>query len=166
MWRPDFAALPEPPNLGEYVIRVANLDDAPAIGRVLTSAFGEEWSVDRVLRDLLKAADVRRTYIVEGPEGIVATASAQTVPDRWPNSGVIHWVGADPAVAGRGFGYAVSLAVLHDHREAGHRDAYLLTDDFRKPAIRTYIKLGFQPVYNTSEAEARWSELAMELLSN
>lgn len=159
MWRPDFAALPEPPDLGEFHIRVANREDAPALATLLTAAFGEEWSLDRVNRDLLKAADVRRTYVVEGPDGIVATASAQTVPDRWPEAGVVHWVGADPVHAGKGFGYAVSLAVLHDHRDAGHKDAYLLTDDFRKPAIRTYLKLGFQPVYADPDHEAAWSAI-------
>jgi mycothiol synthase len=64
----------------------------------------------------------------------------------------------------------VSLAVLHYLRERGFRAADLSTDDRRLPAIRTYLALGFVPVYLTDEErfddhEARWSAIFALLLS-
>ncbi len=39
---------------------------------------------------------------------------------------------------------------------AGYRCICLQTDDFRLPAIRTYLKLGFEPLSRDPDTDARW----------
>ncbi|AIE87174.1 GNAT family N-acetyltransferase [Fimbriimonas ginsengisoli] len=147
----------EPPLAGNYLLREAVEADASGLASVLTAAFGDEWTEADVFERLLRAPDVRRTFVIVSDQGVVATASSQTIPDRWPDSGVVHWVGAEPAHAGRGLGYAVCLAVLRDHRDAGLTSAVLTTDDERLAAIRTYLKLGFRPLECDSDHGARWA---------
>ena len=45
--------------------------------------------------------------------------------------------------------------------ERGYPAAVLETDDFRIPAIRSYMKLGFVPVYDVrgEDHRARWSKV-------
>jgi mycothiol synthase len=71
---------------------------------------------------------------------------------------------------GRGLGRLVTLAVLHHLRERGFRMADLSTDDFRLAAIKSYLGLGFVPVYLTDpdridDHEARWSAIFTTLLT-
>jgi mycothiol synthase len=39
---------------------------------------------------------------------------------------------------------------------AGYRRIYLLTDDFRLPAIRIYLALGYAPLFHTPGMQERW----------
>ena len=47
---------------------------------------------------------------------------------------------------GKNLGYSLSLAALNYFRKKGIKEVFLYTDDFRLPAIKTYLKLGFKPV--------------------
>ena len=42
-------------------------------------------------------------------------------------------------------------------RERGYAAAFLGTDDFRVPAVRTYLGLGFVPDYVEDSHRLRWS---------
>ena len=41
-------------------------------------------------------------------------------------------------------------------KRAGMRTARLSTDDWRLPAIRSYLRIGFAPVHASPEVSARW----------
>jgi hypothetical protein len=41
--------------------------------------------------------------------------------------------------------------------EAGCHGAYLTTDDFRVPAIRSYLRAGFLPVLYQEDMAQRWA---------
>jgi mycothiol synthase len=69
-------------------------------------------------------------------------------------------VASDPEHRGKRLGYVVSLAVLHDLRRHGCREAALLTDDPRIPAIKTYLSLGFLPALTDDTHPARWEAVA------
>jgi mycothiol synthase len=164
MRRPSLDDLPAMPALPEgYALRAAVSEDAPAVAEVMSSAFGPEWTPDRVLQALLDAPDVKVTYVVTANDKPVATASARLVPDRYPNSGYVHWVGSHQEHRGRGLGAIASIAVLQYFRAIGCRDAVLETDPFRLPAIRTYLKLGFVPEHVDPEHERVWREVFEEL---
>ena len=47
---------------------------------------------------------------------------------------------------GRGLGFHVSLACTHIMAAEGRTSAVLQTDDFRLPAIKSYLRLGFAPL--------------------
>lgn len=68
----------------------------------------------------------------------------------------LGWVAVDPDYQGRRLATPVCLAVLHNLRERGCQRAYLLTEDHRLPAIRTYLNLGFTPELTDPSHPERW----------
>src|SRR5438874_1015563 len=68
-----------------------------------------------------------------------------------------------PKHRGHGLGLQVCQAVLDFIHGLGHGYAYLLTDDFRLPAIKTYLRLGFEPEIVDPSHPARWAALRQAL---
>ena len=162
MRRPWLDDLPPFPSLSEdYVLRRGVHADLPALATLLTCAFDEVWDEERVRRTLLDAPDVEATYVVARGDLLVATASARLMPEHYPGSGYLHWVGADPTHHGKGLGMLVNLRVLQHFQEAGLRDAVLETQDFRVAAVRSYLRIGFVPEYHYGDAgeTLRWARL-------
>jgi mycothiol synthase len=169
MQRPHLDHLPARRPLGPgYELRMASGDsDDQALATVLTAAFGETWSVERVRSALTRAPDVPQVYVATWHGEVVATASCLVQPERIPGCGWVHWVGAEPGHAGAGLGTVLVLRLLEDFRERGFGEARLHTDDFRVPAITTYLRCGFLPVL-TVEGEdhrGRWSAVMQEIFA-
>lgn len=138
---------------------LASSDDAAGIAAVLAEAFDEPWDTERVRRELGPEDGVDASYVVREDDKIVAVASARHLPELYPGCGYLHYVGASGVKAGRGLGGLVTLAVLRHFRDEGLEAVVLETDDFRLPAIRTYLKLGFVPVYRHEQDQYRWSKI-------
>jgi mycothiol synthase len=77
----------------------------------------------------------------------------------------LGWVVVDPRHRGLGLGRLVCDAVLAYVERLGYDHAYLKTDDFRRPAIRTYLRLGFEPVLIDPSHPARWADIFRLLAS-
>jgi mycothiol synthase len=153
-------SLPAPVALPDgYRVRLAVPEDAPSIARVLTESFEEPWDVDRVQDVLLANAEVPKTFVVDWEGEPVATASYQVMPDRFPHTGWLHYVGADPVHRGKRLGYAVSFAVMQEAVICRRSDIRLTTDDWRVPAIRVYLELGFEPDSWHETHSGRWAEV-------
>jgi len=103
----------------------------------------------------------RVLFICRG-EQPVATATAWETGSGDNNDWYLHMVGVLPEYSGKGLGFAATLAALHKIREASGEAAYLETDDFRLPAIRIYLKLGFQPVYIDDSHPGRWKQILQQ----
>ena len=71
----------------------------------------------------------------------------------------LGWVAVDPAHQGMGLGLQVCAAVLQYARRRGWPASTLNTDDWRLPAVRTYLKLGFKPEITHDSHPARWQEV-------
>lgn len=103
-------------------------------------------------------------FVVVDDEVLVATAQLHLhTNDKyapWPELG---WVAALPAHRGRGLGRLVCLAVLRHAAAMGHPGVFLMTDDHRLPAIRTYLGLGFEPWMVDGTAAGRWAEALRRL---
>ncbi len=84
------------------------------------------------------------THLHAGPSGEVAE---------------LGWVAVHPEHRGHGLALQVCRAVLGFMREQGHRYAYLMTEDFRLPAIKTYLRLGFEPELTDPSHPGRWDAL-------
>ena len=141
-------------------------EDAPALALLLRSSFEDDrWTEERVRSSLTEAPDVARTFVIADGTTLLATASARLLPEQYPGSGYVHWVAASPASRGQRLGYWVSLAVLHEFVRLGCRNAVLETDDFRLPAIKTYLNLGFGPVHRDETHPARWA-VSLERLTS
>jgi mycothiol synthase len=160
--RPSLDDLPPRPRLpAGYRLRPAVDSDTDALAATLTAAFAETWSVDRIRRDLLDAEDVVATFVITHGGRAVATASNRWVPDRFPDAGYVHWVGTAPEHTRRGLAAALLIELLWQFAEQGRLTAVLETDDFRHPALRSYLRLGFTPVYEVRNEDhrPRWSAI-------
>lgn len=94
----------------------------------------------------------------------VATAMATHKPTPiHPFGGELGWVAGHPEHGGRGLGTAVCAAVAKRYSEAGYTRVYLNTDDWRLPAIKTYLKLGWQPLLFAPDMEERWRAVCAKL---
>ena len=168
MYRPHLDNVPATRPLPEgYEVRQFEAgDDIEALAETLTSAFAEEWSVERVKSSLTEASDVLAVYVVTWEGRPVATASSRLDPGPFAGSGYVHWVGAHADHAGRGLGTALMVRLFEDFRERGYPDAVLQTDDFRIPAIKSYLRCGFLPVYEVQgdDQRARWSAIFQQVL--
>ena len=81
---------------------------------------------------------------------IVATAMALH-SEVYPSGGELGWLACDPAHAGKGLGMVVSAAVTARFIDAGCRNIHLYTEDYRLPALKTYLRLGYIPFLYTPE---------------
>jgi mycothiol synthase len=145
------------------VLRQAELADALGLAEVLTEAFGEPWSVEKVRAELLENAGVPATFLVELEGRVVATASYQVQEWSGPEAGWVHWVGVSPEARGMALGEIVSHRVILEAERRGNNRVFLTTDDPRLAAIRTYLRLGFEPdLWHESHAE-RWAAVRRAL---
>ncbi len=107
-----------------------------------------------------------RVLFIENAEKPVATATAWYREEWGQNTGYLHMVGVLPDHTGRGLGLQVSLAALHQMKKEGFDKAVLETDDFRIPAIVTYLKLDFKPKIIHENQYKRWEKIKNEINRN
>ena len=146
-----------------YALRKASLEDAEPLASTLLASFGMDWNVAKVRAELLDHPDVPTTWLIACEGEVVATASYQLKPVDFPDAGWVHWVGARAEHSGRKLGTVVTLAVLHEAVSDGKREVRLTTDDWRLPAIASYLKLGFEPLSWHESHEARWETVLAKL---
>jgi mycothiol synthase len=157
---------PPAPQLPDgYELRCYAEADEAAYCALMAAAGFENWHHERL--EQVKATILRDGFfvIVHRATGkLAATAMTHHNPTpRLPYAGELGWVAADSGHAGRGLGLAVCSAVVCRFAHAGYKTVYLKSDDFRLPAIKTYLKLGFQPFLWTPDAEARWRRVCETL---
>ena len=167
MRRPNLDNLPAVPDLPQgYVLREYRDGDLEGLAALLRAAFKDDvWTAEQAKEVLVDAPDVEKTFVVARNDVPVATASVRLLPERFPESGYVHWVAADPAEKGQRLGFVVTLAVLHAFRERGLKDAVLETDDHRLAAIETYQNLGFVPEHAHESHAERWARILSDLLA-
>lgn len=167
MRRPHLNRLPDMPLLPPgYELRDYQEGDLNGLAVLLARAFEDtNWTPKKVSTALLNDPTVKRTFVIAHHGVPVATASARLFPERFPGSGYLHWVAADPDHKGLKLGYAVSLAALHEFVTLGCKDAVLETDDHRLPAIKTYQNLGFEPEHSHESHAERWVKVLSDLMA-
>ncbi|HEU5317029.1 MAG TPA: GNAT family N-acetyltransferase [Chloroflexota bacterium] len=177
MLRPHLDDLPALAIPDGYGLRTFRPGDERAWASIMeaSSGIGREWTVEKVRERMIEREQFE-------PEGLffvtcddqsdrpVASATAWRKDAAEQVMGNVHMVCALDDHRGKGLGRLASLAVLHYLRRRGFRAADLSTDDWRVPAIRTYLGLGFVPVYLTDaervdDHEARWSAIFTQLLT-
>jgi len=125
----------------------------------------EGWNHQRVAATVQKVLPGGFFVIVHRSTGkIVATAMSTHKPTQLhPYGGELGWVAADPEHRGKGLGLAVCAQATARFIQAGYRNIYLLTDDFRLPAIKTYLKLGYEPLLFGEGMAERWESVYRKL---
>ena len=162
MVRPNLEHLPALALPSGYDLRTYRKGDEEHWARIISDSFGGR---ERTARDTRNEITDRDVFIPDGfyfathREVPVGTACAwrQSVDEK--DVGYVHMVGVVAEHTGHKLGKWVSLAVLHYFRNNGFISAMLDTDDFRIPAIKTYLNLGFVPVYVEEGQSERWRNI-------
>lgn len=166
VWPQRLLASPPSPKLPPgYDLRQYRPEDRQKYLALMHRAGFDHWDeaqLERMLSSILPGGFFVVEHLATGT--LVATAMATHNPTpRYPFGGELCWVAGDPDHAGRGLGLAVCSAALDRYVRAGYQCVYLLTDDWRLAAIKTYLKLGFEPVCNDAATEARWGKVLTAL---
>jgi mycothiol synthase len=72
-------------------------------------------------------------------------------------------VGVDPDHRGRGLGRVVSAVVTRRLIDAGYKEIYMETQDWRLPAIKIYLKMGWVPLLFQADMPERWQVVCDKL---
>lgn len=166
MVRPDLENLPEPRLPSGYGMRAYRAGDEEHWADIISDSFGGTKRTADDTRGEITSRDVFRPegfYFATYQETPVGTACAWRLSVDETEVGYVHMVGVAAAHTGHKLGKWVSLAVLTYFRDNGFRCAMLDTDDFRLPAIKTYLNLGFIPVYLEAGHASRWSAVLEQL---
>lgn len=104
-------------------------------------------------------------FAVHRETGVLAASAMACHEPRplHPFGGALNWVCGDPAHRGKGLGMSVCAAVTARLLAAGYENIFLLTDDFRLPAISIYLRLGYQPFLFAADMAKRWQAVYKEL---
>ncbi|HEY9076426.1 MAG TPA: GNAT family N-acetyltransferase [Anaerolineaceae bacterium] len=155
------AGLSIPPLPAGYRLRQYQQPDEQEYYTLMARAGFEGWDARRmqkVMPTLLPGGFFVIEHLASGR--IVATAQASHRPtDQHPFGGELGWVATDPDHRSLGLGKAVSAAATLRLVQAGYTEIYLLTDDFRLPAIRIYLDLGYRPLYHIAGMQERWEAI-------
>lgn len=148
-----------------YTLRAYQPGDEAGFYRVMELAGFKDWNEDVLRPWFAMALQDGWFFIVEQPGNeIVATAMAHHRPHALhPFGGSLGWLAGHPGHAGNGLGMAVSAAVVRRLLQAGYKNIYLNTEDWRLPALSIYLKLGWVPFLYMSDMEERWRAVCENL---
>ena len=166
VWPEKLLDSPPEPRLPEgYRMRQYRPEDEQGYVELMASAGFQGWGTERLqrMRDRVIPGGF---FVVEHLTSGRIVATAMAVHDAnalHPEGGELGWVAADPQHSGKGLGKAVCAAVTARFIAAGYREIFLRTDDFRLPALKIYLKLGYQPFPYAEGMEERWRAVHTKL---
>ena len=151
-----------------YSLRNFQKGDEERYLTLMHKAGFENWRTEQV-RDILKnPLSPEGIYFVIFDSKLVATACAldrtsEKERDAGNLIGELSWVACDPSHRGKHLGKTVCAAVVRHFLLRKYQSIFLLTDDWRLAAIKTYLELGFEPVVDTAEMQLRWEKVCEKL---
>lgn len=162
MVRPNLKDLPKLELPSGYHLRTYQDGDEVHWANIISDSFGGRTRTAQDTQNEITRRDVfvhDGLYFITHQDIPIATACAwrQTVDET--DVGYVHMVGVVGEHTGKKLGKWVSLAVLFYFQENGFICSMLDTDDFRIPAIKTYLNLGFIPVYVDETQMQRWKDI-------
>ena len=162
MVRPTLEALPELQLPSGYGMRTYRAGDEAHWAHIISDSFGGRKRTAQDTRNEITNRDVFLPdgfYFATHQEIPVGTACAWRESVEETEVGYVHMVGVVAEHTGHKLGKWVSLAVLIYFRDNGFKCSMLDTDDFRIPAVKTYLNLGFIPVYVEEGQPERWQQI-------
>lgn len=128
----------------------------------------------RASRDAVKSClydydhyTVDDTFFIVRGDDVCATITVICHPER--KHGYVHMVACKPEYRGQGLGGAMNAVAVGYLLQRGMETAHLTTDDFRLPAIRSYLRAGFFPAPEQMEREEtaqRWAAVFQAMDEN
>lgn len=86
-------------------------------------------------------------------------ATITTIFHRQTNEAYIHMVACKEGYREMGIGNLLNQIALYHIKEQRMRSAFLTTDDWRIPAIKSYLKIGFTPDLVDEDDVERWDAI-------
>lgn len=165
LWRSRETSFPENPWKGfDYRPSTGSAEDIRSWVEICKHGLLPPEAGEDSYRDLLvnwKDYRTSDTWFVEREGTPVATVTAIVHPET--RRGYVHMVAASPECRGQGVGGLMNRIACAVFWEAGCEAADLTTDDFRIPAIRSYLSAGFLPVDWDEDMTGRWEAILREL---
>lgn len=155
---PPKIALPE-----GYSIRSFREGDEEDYAALMNNKELGNWTVERLQSVLANPLSPEGVYFVTCGDDLVATACALDKGGAEKRSGEVGWVAAEPAHKGNRLGMAVCAAAVEHLLDRGFDEIYLLTDHWRYPALKTYLKLGFEPRRDGPDDRYLWQKICERL---
>ena len=148
-----------------YSLRTYRKGDEQQYISLMQQAGFDTWSEDN-LKNVLRTALPNGLFFIiheQNNEFAATTVATHNPSELHPFGGELGWVAGSKKHSGKGLGYIVCAAVTKRFIEAGYTEIYLKTDDFRLPAIKTYLKLGWIPNYFENGMQERWQAVLTKL---
>ena len=89
----------------------------------------------------------------------VPVATITTIFDYEKAHGYVHMVACKEGYRGLNIGNLLANIAEYNLKKAGMKTAHLTTDDWRLPAIKTYLNVGFKPDVSDDEFKERWEKV-------
>lgn len=115
---------------------------------------------ERFYRDCMKPYPAYREdhtfFLVEKGNPV---ASITLICDDKTKDAYVHMVACKPECRGKGYGGLLNQIALWVFTKEGMETAHLTTDDWRIPAIKSYLRAGFYPDRSTEDFQRRWDDI-------
>ncbi len=161
MLRDNLEDLPEIIIPEGYVLRTYESGDDQAWCDIMEGNVGTNWTTSKFVEKM--SSDPRFSadglFFATFEDRPVASACAWRPSLDEKVIGDVHMVGALEDHRGRGLGHLVNSAVLARLKEQGFQKAHLKTDDWRIPAINSYLKASFEPLNTHISHAERWETI-------
>ncbi|WP_117211458.1 GNAT family N-acetyltransferase [Allorhizocola rhizosphaerae] len=131
-------------------VRGARFDDAERLAEAHNSAFGDDWTGERYLNEVMRKPgyDPAREIVVEAPDGRIAAFAVMWLDER-NRTGHFEPVGTHADFRRRGHARAVMLHAMHLMREAGMTLVTVNHNAENVAALQLYESLGFARTHET-----------------
>ena len=91
-------------------------------------------------------------------------ATISVACDYKEKDGLVYMVCCKPEYRGMGLGKLIIKIAIDALKTEGMKTGHIFTDDWRKPAIKLYLKAGFVPdTESKSDYKARWDRIFEEM---
>ena len=165
MVRADLEDLPELNLPAGYTLRAYQPGDEEVWGKLMTEAFTPLWNADRFRRFFIPHFGFKPERVIficwEGEP--IGSACAFQWPGIPRHQGYIHMVGVTRPHCGHRLGYWLATAGLHQFKQERFCSAMLQTEDFRIPAIKHYLRLGFRPELVQEDQREKWTRVLVRI---
>ena len=148
-----------------YSLRTYREGDTLAWCEIMEGNVGRNWNEELFAEKM--SSDPRFSddslFFATYEDHPVASACAWRPDPEEQVIGDVHMVSALSEHRGKGLGSLVNAAVLTRLKEQGFTKAHLKTDDWRLPAINSYLKAGFEPLNTHISHAERWEVILEQI---
>ncbi|MDA0746334.1 MAG: GNAT family N-acetyltransferase [bacterium] len=165
MLRDNLDNLPEITVPDGYQLRTYRPGDEAAWCAIMEGNVGRDWTPETCREKLIQDPrfHAESLFFATFQEEPVASACAWNKDLGQRVIGEVHMVAALETHRGKRLGHLVNAAVLHRLKTLGYQKSHLLTDDWRLPAVKSYLTAGFQPLNTHESHPERWETIFDQL---